>query len=423
MNRENSVNVGSLILSFSDSMDLASPDLTKHQQRTAYISWRIGRAANLSRSRIEDIFVSALLHDIGAFSFEEKEALQKSTLKNLDEHCIRGEKLLQTIPWLQKSAKIVRYHHTPYQKISKSKLVPIIDSQILYLSDFIERQIDRDKCILQQQEKIIKMINGLAGTHFHPQIVENFLEVSYREEFWLDLVSPRLYYILKDGPFANIDFSFDDILLISELFRNIIDLRSRFTSTHSSGVSIAASILARKFGFTNSEVKMMKVAGNLHDIGKLAIPDNILNKETSLNKEETAIMRSHTYHTYAIINQIEGLQQIARWAAYHHEKLDGSGYPFHCTADDLSISSRIMAVADIFTALVEHRPYRVGLDKQEISRIFNHFLEKKLIDAKIVELLFSNFEEIFDSVNQYQADTRVFYENQFEYKDAIEVNE
>jgi HD-GYP domain-containing protein (c-di-GMP phosphodiesterase class II) len=422
MKRKTQVNLGSLILSFSDSMDLVSPDLSQHQQRTAYISWRIGKKARLPQLRIEDIFVAALLHDIGAFSFEEKKAIMQSKLSDLDEHCIRGQKLLRRIPWLKKSAEIVRYHHTPFQKLTKLADTIAFDAQILYLADFVERQIDRGKYILQQQEKIIKTIIELAGTHFHPEIVEHFLHIANREEFWLDLLSPRLYDILKDGPFAQIDFDFDDILLISELFRNIIDLRSRFTSTHSSGVSIAASLLSEKFGFTESEVKMMKVAGNLHDIGKLAIPNEILNKKTSLNKDETAIMRSHTYHTYAIINKIEGMHQIARWAAYHHEKLDGSGYPFHCTADDLSIASRIMAVADIFTALVEQRPYRIGLEKHEISKIFQHFLDRKLIDNKIVELLFLNFEEIYNSVKKHQAKTRNFYENQFEYKEPIAVH-
>lgn len=420
MNRRTAVNLGNLILSFSDAMDLASPDLTQHQQRTAYISWRIGKKAQLGLERIEAIFVAALLHDIGAFSIEEKEAAKYDEMDNIEEHCLRGHKLLHSITWLQKPAEIVRYHHTPFRELTAMDIATQIDVQILYLADYIERQIDREKCILQQQEKIIRKVTGLTGSHFHPQIVEYFLEISYREEFWLDLVSPRLYDILKEGPFNYTQIEFDDILIISELFRNIIDLRSRFTSTHSSGVSIAAALLAQKFGFTETEVKMMKVAGNLHDIGKLAIPNNILNKDSGLSKEETAVMRSHTYHTYAIISKIEGMEEIARWAGYHHEKLDGSGYPFHCEGNELSSAARIMAVADIFTALVENRPYRAGLQKPEITKIFQHFISRNLIDAKIVELLYADFDEIYDAVKSQQAQTRSFYEKQFEFKKPVE---
>ena len=416
MKRKISINLGSLILSFSDSMDLVSPGLIQHQQRTAYISWRIGQIAKLSQERIMDIFVAALLHDIGAFSFEEKEALQKFEIDDPEEHCIRGQKILRIIPWLKNAANLVRYHHTQYQKMNSEKASINLDAQILHLADFIERKIDREQCILQQQRKITQTIQELTGTHFNPEVVDYFLQLACREEFWLDLVSPRLYEMLKVYPFLKVDSDFDDILKISRLFRNIIDLRSRFTSTHSSGVSVAASLLSQKFGFTESEVKMMEVAGNLHDIGKLAIPDHILNKETSLSKDETAIMRSHTYYTYFIIKQIEGMEQIARWAAYHHEKLDGSGYPFHCTAAELSISSRIMAVADIFTALIENRPYRVGLEKEEVSRIFKHFVENNLIDENIVILLFSNFKEIYNAVMKKQTETKKFYEKQFEYK-------
>jgi len=111
----------------------------------------------------------------------------------------------------------------------------------------------------------------------------------------------------------------------------------------------------------------MEVAGNLHDLGKMVIPNSILNKPDKLNKEETAIMRQHTYFTYTVLNSIGGISQIAEWAAFHHERLDGSGYPFHLGADKLGIGSRIMAVADVFTAISEDRPYRKGMSQQELG--------------------------------------------------------
>lgn len=417
MERKLSVDLANLILAFSDSMDLASPDLIQHQQRTAFIAWQMAKSADLAGRDIKDLFVAALLHDIGAFSFEEKEAIKKMKIDNLEEHCLRGKKLLKRIDWLQPAAEIVRYHHTAVKNFSDDITEKVRNcAQILHLADQVERLICRERFILQQQDEIIDKIARLGNSIFGQQIIEVFRQVAYREEFWLDLVSPRLYDHLKNGPFSRIDFSFDDILLISELFRNIIDLRSRFTSTHSSGVSISAAKLAEKFGFTPTEVKMMKIAGNLHDIGKLAIPNEILNKAASLNREETAIMRSHTYYTYAIINQIEGMQQIAQWAAYHHEKLDGSGYPFHCDASELSIACRMMATADIFTALVEERPYRLGLARPEISRIFKQFVERGLIDKDIVTLLFDHFDEIYLAVINQQEEARKFYENQFAYK-------
>jgi HD-GYP domain-containing protein (c-di-GMP phosphodiesterase class II) len=244
--------------------------------------------------------------------------------------------------------------------------------------------------------------------------VDLFLTVSNREEFWLDLVSPRLYSILlNEGPFRKVEIDFSDISLIAELFRNIIDFRSRFTSTHSSGVAASASMISRIFGLTEAEVGLMEVAGNLHDIGKLAIPNSILDKPGKLTKEEMSVMKSHTYYTYFVINTIGGLKQIAEWAAYHHEKLDGSGYPFHCTAGELSTGARIMMVADIFTALAEDRPYRKGMSKDGIIQIIKQFFDRQLLDTKIVNLLLENYNDIFSYVAEKQAVAREFYEKQF----------
>ena len=157
----------------------------------------------------------------------------------------------------------------------------------------------------------------------------------------------------------------------------------------------------------------MEVAGNLHDMGKLAIPNSILNKPGKLTREEMAIMKSHTYYTYYVINTIGGIQQIAEWAAYHHERLDGSGYPFHCTEAELSTGARIMMVADIFTALAEDRPYRKGMSKEGIIQIIKQFSDRRLLDDRISNLLFENYEEIFSYVAEKQAIAREFYENQF----------
>lgn len=302
MQRNITVNLGNLVLSLSDAMDLASPSLIQHQQRTAFVVWEMGKVARLPNERLEKVFIAALLHDIGAFSLEEKISLRNFEVKNVEEHCIRGELLLNNIPWLKDSARIIRVHHKEWQSWEESIENPLVlESQFLFLADYLERQIRRDVYILHQHEDIISKIKSLSGSSLHPQVVDLFLTVSHSEEFWLDLVSPRLYYLLlNEGPFKKIEIDFSDISIIAELFRNIIDFRSRFTSTHSSGVAASASMLARIFGLTDAEVGLMEVTGNLHDIGKLAIPNSILDKPGKLTKEEMSVMKSHTYYTYFV---------------------------------------------------------------------------------------------------------------------------
>jgi len=157
----------------------------------------------------------------------------------------------------------------------------------------------------------------------------------------------------------------------------------------------------------------MRIAGNFHDIGKLIIPNSILEKPDKLTVDEFQIMRCHTYYTYYTLNSIGGLQRIAEWAAYHHEKLDGSGYPFHCTNEEIGTGSRIMAVADIFTAISEDRPYRKGMDEDEIHRILQKQADNNFLDKRIVALLFDNYEAIRLKVKEKQEEAFDFYEKRF----------
>ncbi|MBI5409702.1 MAG: HD domain-containing protein [Nitrospirae bacterium] len=415
MHRGVSINLGNLILSLSDAMDLASPFLVQHQQRTAYIVWEMCKLARLSDKRLENSFIAALLHDIGAFSLEEKIALHNYEVRDKEEHCIRGEILLERIPWLREPARIMRFHHMDWQDWTEPIETPLaLESQMLHIADYLERRIDRSVYILHQNEGILADIIEHRGSYFHPDVVDLLLTVSGSEEFWLDLMSPRLYsLLLHEGPYRKLDMGIEELIRISELFRSIIDFRSRFTATHSSGVAAAASILSRIFGLTEMEIRLMEVAGNLHDLGKLVIPNGILDKPGKLDREEMAIMKSHTYFTYSVLNTIGGFREIAEWAAYHHEKLDGSGYPFHCKAGELSTGARIMMAADIFTALAEDRPYRKGMSENGIIQIMKQFQDRKLLDPRIISLLFDNYSEISSHVSGKQAEVREFYENQF----------
>ena len=415
MQHKVSVNFGNLILSLSDAVDLASPLLAKHQQRTAFIAWEMGMAAGFSAERLEKGFLGALIHDIGAFTLEEKLSLNNIEFENREEHCIRSYKLLNNVPWLKDTAQIIKFHHRKLEEWELSNETPLVlDSQLLFLADSVERLIDKNLHVLHQNEDIILRIKSLVDESFHPDIVDIFLKVADHEEFWLNLDSPRLYsLLLNSGPFRNTETDISKIAAISELFRNIIDFRSRYTAAHSTGVAAAASILSQIFGLTKMETMLIEVAGNLHDIGKLAIPDSILDKPDKLTKRETALIKSHTYYTYTIINTIGGLQQVAEWAAYHHERLDGSGYPFHCKGYEISTSARILMVADIFTALIEERPYRNGMNKDGIVNILKELADCHLLDARIINLLFDNFDEIATIVSEKQKIAMTSYEYQY----------
>ena len=118
-------------------------------------------------------------------------------------------------------------------------------------------------------------------------------------------------------------------------------------------------------GFSAWECQLIRVAGNLHDLGKLAVPAEILEKSGQLTDAEYNLIKGHSFYTYHILEAIDELEIITAWAAFHHERLDGSGYPFQISGDQLSLPARIVAVADVFTAITEDRPYRVGMDPDQ----------------------------------------------------------
>lgn len=415
MNRQLSVNLGNLLLSLSEVLDLANPLIAQHQHATAFIALELAKTASLEHELTENIFTAALLHDIGAISVEEKIAVHSFEEINENIHTIRGELLLEQIPWLKKISKIVRNHHRNWSDWEEGLENPIVfSSQIVLLADYVERLIDRNRYILHQSRDITETIKKLTGTVINKTIIDYFVELSKREEFWLDLTSPRVHsLLLNNGPFKNMQIGLSDISLISNLYRDLIDFKSRFTATHTTGVAECAVKISELFGLAELDIKSMMVAGNFHDIGKLIIPNSILEKPGKLTADEFAIIRCHTYYTFSTLDSIGGLQRIAEWAGYHHEKLDGSGYPFHLTKKEIGTGSRIMTVADIFTAISEDRPYRKGMDKDEIYKIMKMQREEKLLDKRILDVLFDNYETISLQVKEKQSKALEFYEKRF----------
>ncbi len=389
-------NLLNLVLSLSDALDLASPSLFQRQIRSAFVAWELGQAANLPPEPLKNLFIAALFHDLGALSPDEKVSLYKGEAANLDEHCLRGERLLQTVPIFEPCAKIVRCHHRHWRDWSEpieNELV--LQSQILFLAGTLERFINRDQYILYQSNELTSMMSSLSDNQIHPLVVDLLKYVGQREDFWLDITSPRLYsLLLHRAPCRGIEVELDQLIIISQFVRNLIDFRSKFTVTHSAGVSAAASMIASLFGLTELETESMTVAGNLHDLGKMAIPNSILEKGAKLTDEEFALMRQHTYLTYMVLSSIGGIRQITEWAALHHERLDGSGYPFHLSSKKLGIGSRIVSIADIFTALAEDRPYRQAMNKNDAMSILKDLGNRRLLDINIIEVLDANYEQI-----------------------------
>jgi len=393
-----------LLICLSEVMDLVSDMVVNHQKRVSCIALRLATELGLSAQEQNDLMIAGALHDCGIFSLKGKlNILQFDTRTWLlcDDHAEIGYQLLKSFPPLKKAALLIRYHHLPWQQGRGSERAkePIpLGSHILHLADRIDILIDKDRQILGQVEEIRNKIRERSGSLFVPLLVEAFEDLSSREYFWLDLTSPFLNDILtRQGERrTSIELGWSELMGLTRLFCQIIDFRSPFTATHSSGVAAAAEALSQLAGFSEQEARMMNIAGLLHDLGKVVIPSEILEKQTSLTSEEFNLIRSHSFYTYRILENIADLSTINAWGSFHHERMDGQGYPFHYQAKDLPLGSRIMAVADVFTAVNEDRSYRRGMNKKSVLLILKNMVQDKGLDPGVVSILERHYDQIND---------------------------
>lgn len=172
---------------------------------------------------------------------------------------------------------------------------------------------------------------------------------------------------------------------IIKAFAKCIDLKDKYTNGHSFRVAKYTAMLAEKLGYNEQQVTDIYNIGLLHDIGKIAVPDKILGKPEKLTKEEFEIVSQHALNGYEILKEIEIRPDLAIGAGYHHEHIDGTGYPFGKKGDDIPMLAQIIAVADTFDAMNSTRPYRKQLYAEyiidEMIRISGKQLNPKIVGA------------------------------------------
>jgi len=159
--------------------------------------------------------------------------------------------------------------------------------------------------------------------------------------------------------------------------------KDAYTAEHSRDVARYAMIIAQKLNLGNKQMKLLNKAGYLHDIGKIGISETILNKPDKLTPEEYVEIKKHSTIGYEIVSQFPNLKEVAIIVKYHHELIDGSGYPDGLKGDEIPLNAQILSVADIFSALTTDRPYRKGLSRE---MAFNVMKEMPL-NQKLVEIL------------------------------------
>ena len=395
------INLHEAIYSLSDALDLVGVTHIHHGKRVAYMAAEFGKYLEWGRSQLDDLFQSAILHDCGVSKTTVHAKLAQFEWELEGDHCKTGASLLASSPLLQHLAPVVLHHHTHWSSL-KDMALPIetkLNANCIYMADRVDiltlRYLADEIDILLGKEDIRKKVAEKCGDWFCRELVDAFMEVSRSEAFWFSLETSHVNsyvttWISENGTRG---MTFEELRSLARVFSSIVDAKSPFTKEHSDRVASLARRIGMLFDLPEENCEMLELAGLLHDIGKLRVPDELLEKPGRLTEPESITVRRHSFDTYSILRNIKGMEKITLWAAQHHERLDGSGYPRRTKNTGISLEARIVEVADVFQALAQRRPYRDSLSPDQIMGILNQEAAKGRLDARIVEKVETHLQE------------------------------
>jgi len=198
-----------------------------------------------------------------------------------------------------------------------------------------------------------------AGNWFDPALVDALEAAARAPGFWSMLASDDVEHAVQAlEPAAHaVELDEDYLDAIAAAYGEVVDAKSPFTAGHSQRVGHYTDLIAQELGLSDTRRRWLRRAAVLHDVGKLGVSNTILDKPARLDPDEWAAVQLHASYTEQILSRISPFAELARVSAAHHERLDGAGYPRGLAADEISLETRIITVADIFDAITAERPY------------------------------------------------------------------
>lgn len=429
-----------LVAALSYALDLTEGQPPGHSIRTCLIGMRLAETLGLSEDTRQDLYYALLLKDAGCSS----NATRLAQIIGGDE--IAAKRGVKTTDWTRVGFESLRYawqYVLPGRPIAErlTRMMEIARSRVPQQREIVQIRCERGAQIARRMgfseatatairsldehwngggypdrlagdnipllarilsisqtievhvsahgiENARRVLRKRKGRWFDPALV-NAAESLFRDAlFWQRLPGEmaREEVLLQEPRSAGQPISgvrLDEICLA---FADVIDAKSPFTYAHSQGVASAAVLIAKGLDLPEVDVQMIRRAALLHDIGKLSVPNAILEKPGKLDPQEWEMVRRHPYYSQRILEHVGGFAELSRVAGAHHEKLDGSGYWRGVSAAQLPLAARILTVADIYDALAAKRPYREALAPEQVLRIMGKDAPRAL-DAGCLDVL------------------------------------
>ena len=406
----------------SYALDITEGQPAGHAARSCILGMRIGHQVGLGPAESSALFYSLLLKDLGCSSnaskvcylFGSDDRATKSDLKTTDwtkfssslcyvarnvategSMARKASRFLAVATGGQKIAReLVQIRCDRGATIARNLLLPELTAQAIHSLDEHWDGSGYPDCLEGSNIPLLARIMGLAqtaevfwkksgvdsacemainraGTWFDPELVDVLLSLRGDSSFWTAMNVPDPASEAAKLEPADLAIAADEAALdrVAEGFAQVIDAKSPWTFCHSSGVAEITVGIAKLLGIEGRRLDILRRAALLHDIGKLGVSNQILDKPGKLTPEELAQMRLHTTYTQQILSRVNVFSGFAEMAASHHEKLDGRGYHRGISGDELSLEVRILSVADMFEALAAKRPYRKDLTREDAFAI------------------------------------------------------
>ena len=435
---DGSISLSEIISALSYALDMTEGAVRGHALRSCLLGMRIAHEARLSSDQTSGLYFALLLKDVGCSSnasrlcqiaggddlalkagvkFEDWTKPHKPNLQTLK---LLWKNVLPDSGAATKIVRILRIGLTQHQNnkemvslrcdrgasiVAKLGMGALATEAVRSLDEHWDGSgypdsrkgeqiplLARICCIAQHldiffigrgTQDAIDTLQERSGTWFDPGLVRIALSLHRRGALWTNC-SPgdceeetRQAVLDLDGGTQH-KLEPDRVDQICEAFADVVDAKSHFTFRHSLGVADAALGIAETMGLPADRLQLVRRTALLHDIGKLGVSNTILDKSSPLTADEWQAVQQHPRSTSQILERVRSFREMAVVAGEHHEKLDGSGYPDRLTARDLSMESRIIAVADIFGALSEDRPYRPGLKLEHTLSIMKESAPRQL---------------------------------------------
>lgn len=225
----------------------------------------------------------------------------------------------------------------------------------------------------------ITMIQTLLST------IAMLFAVLYHSGHYYQLAVAYSFFMLGVSVMYRSSFKQDHFLGLIRSMITMVEIKDTYTKNHSESVGHYSVVLGQILGLPAARLARLKMGAQLHDVGKIGIPDQILKKEGPLTDEEYEIMKTHAKLGEKVLSPIHSMQQLAVIIGRHHEHMNGTGYPYGISGEEIPLESRIITIADAYHAMISNRPYRRGLGVEEAVRRLQDSKETQF-DPELVDL-------------------------------------